>query len=115
MATSPKTGDTKVLDIAEVLKQQNKLKPCLLKDIQKYNVASKDVVIFIGASGSGKSTILDFLNGEKLYAQGGNPHDLVNNVTIVGDKNIGNGPASETFRPEFKEFDNVLYCDMPGF
>jgi GTP-binding protein EngB required for normal cell division len=76
--------------------------------------ANKDIVVFLGKTGSGKSTLINFLSGKKLGV------DQLNKI-VLGEQNdpsamlIGGTGASQTLLPKFIESSNMIFFDLPGF
>jgi GTP-binding protein EngB required for normal cell division len=74
----------------------------------------KDIVVFLGNTGAGKSTLINYLSEKELRA------DDFNNIVLSNPHDssamaIGEGAPSETFLPRFIPIDNLLFYDMPGF
>lgn len=78
----------------------------------------KDIVVFLGATGSGKSTTLNFLYDINMKVVGLKVLEVVNkedpNQFVIG------GPiVSQTFVPQYRPHpqlgEDVLFYDMPGF
>lgn len=75
----------------------------------------KDVVVFLGNSGAGKSTTINIL-GNKVALQ----VDGFNQITLENPEDplamvIGEGRNSETFLPQYIQVGDLLLYDMPGF
>lgn len=69
-------------------------------------------ILFLGSTGGGKTTLIEFLLGEKLVIniEYGNPY------LESSSNNIGSGPNSTTREiMVYKSQDNQLYIDTPGF
>ena len=74
----------------------------------------KDIVVFLGDTGSGKSTVINYLSGKGLRA------DDFNNIVLENPNDasamvIGEGADSETFLPRFIPVGDLLFYDLPGF
>lgn len=82
------------------------------KDILKSEY--KKLVFVVGNSGTGKSTLVNFLAGDDLVAKKINGKLIIDNNT-PSDIEIGHGLESKTFFPQFKNISGTVYCDMPGF
>ena len=85
---------------------------------------NKDVVIFIGNTGAGKTTMINYLYGRKMKRLNRNEAKKLNinalqTVVIAEDPimKIGHSLQSETFMPEIiKDCNaNFYYMDCPGF
>jgi len=74
----------------------------------------KKLIFVIGNSGTGKSTLLNYLAGDDLVAEKVDGRWIVKNNT-PSDVVIGHGLESQTFFPGFKKVSGTVYCDMPGF
>lgn len=77
-------------------------------------VHNKDIIVFLGKTGSGKSTLINYLNNKELRVNDIGEFEL----TDPNDKSamkMNGGPISETSFPGYIAKDNVLFCDMPGF
>mmetsp|Transcript_30370 Transcript_30370/g.39198 ORF Transcript_30370/g.39198 Transcript_30370/m.39198 type:complete len:1418 (-) Transcript_30370:251-4504(-) len=79
---------------------------------QAVKAQEKKMVVFIGNTGSGKSTLINLLLGKKIVRNKNGYYDV-----SCGEANpkIGHGCDSETLFPEFFDRDNRVYCDCPGF
>ncbi len=73
----------------------------------------KDIVVFLGNTGAGKSTLINYLSGKDLKVDDfGN---IVQNSFDPSAMVIGNSDGSETFLPRFVEANGFLFYDLPGF
>ncbi len=73
----------------------------------------RDIVVFLGNTGAGKSTLINYLSGKELEVdQLGN---IVQNSFDPSAMGIGNSDGSETFLPRFVEANDFLFYDLPGF
>lgn len=95
--------------VKKIVKNHLKANPALL-DSSK----DKDIVVFLGNTGAGKSTLINYLSDKKLKV-----NDL--DDIILDDPNdplamaIGGGSVSETFLPAFAQVNGLLFYDLPGF
>jgi len=74
----------------------------------------KDIVVFLGNTGAGKSTTINYLIGKGLQA------DDFNNIVLEDQDDpsaftIGQWGDSETFLPQFIPMGDLLFYDLPGF
>jgi len=74
----------------------------------------KDIIVFLGNTGAGKSTLINYLSGKELEVDG------LGNIALQDPQNpsamvIGNSDGSETFLPRFTPVGNFLFYDLPGF
>ena len=78
---------------------------------------SKDqhIVAFLGNTGTGKSTLINFLAGRELRAdEYGQGYELVNQDDLTAMK-VGSGADSETVYPQSIQVGELLCFDLPGF
>lgn len=94
------------------------VKGILLNHLEKHPALldaskDKDIVVFLGNTGAGKSTLINYLSGKQLKVD---KHRIVledpNDPSAMA---IGSGPNSATFLPALIQTDNLLLCDLPGF
>jgi ribosome biogenesis GTPase A len=74
----------------------------------------KDIVVFLGNTGAGKSTLINYLSNKKLQVN--TLGDIV--LENPGDASamaIGGGSNSQTFLPSYIQSGNLLLYDLPGF
>lgn len=74
----------------------------------------KDIIVFLGNTGSGKSTLINYLSEKELRADDFN-NILLANIDDPSAMAIGEGGDSETFLPRFIPVGDLLFYDMPGF
>jgi hypothetical protein len=88
------------------------------------NAREKDIVIFLGNTGSGKSTTINYLHGcemEKVRKKDVGLSGLGKIVRVKASSkkqsfmDIGHTKQSKTFLPEIASDDQLTYCDCPGF
>ena len=85
--------------------------------LEKYNLKEKSILLFLGASGVGKSTCINYLKGcemeEKTDAETGQVYIIAKDSAVE----IGNGVYSKTLCPEVVDVTNREFslCDCPGF
>lgn len=74
----------------------------------------KEIVVFLGNTGAGKSTLINYLSGKKLKVN--EFEDIVlDNPNDPSAMAIGGGSVSETFLPAFVQAGDLLLYDLPGF
>jgi ABC-type multidrug transport system fused ATPase/permease subunit len=92
-------------------------------------IKDKDVYLLFGPTGAGKSTTLHFLGGSKMEEQliDGKVHILPVNITNKDLKDVKTGlsaiksetrlviPVKIPINASEYGFDNVMFCDLPGF
>lgn len=100
------------------VKEINKLIAHGNKIITKEN----EVILFMGDTGSGKSTLVNYLSGNKLIAKKKERGGLENNKIVIDTINnnnvkINHTTVSETTVPNkwFDNNNNLVYWDCPGF
>lgn len=89
--------------------------------IQAQKARNQDVVIYVGNTGSGKSTLINQLMGCSMQLSGARQLVVVRPESEGGALNevmpIGHAQKSKTFMPQI-EFDpqtKITHCDCPGF
>lgn len=86
-------------------------------ELRKYNLKEKSILLFLGASGVGKSTCINYLKGcvmeEKTDEETGQIYITAKDSAVE----IGNGVYSKTLCPEVVDIANRDFslCDCPGF
>ncbi|MCC0653480.1 GTPase [Clostridioides sp. ES-S-0001-03] len=86
-------------------------------ELKRYNLKEKSILLFLGASGVGKSTCINYLKGcdmeEKTDAETGQVYITAKDSAV----DIGNGVYSKTLCPEVVDIENKAFslCDCPGF
>jgi len=75
---------------------------------------NKDIVVLLGKTGAGKSTLVNFLAGKELKVD---THDniVLKNTHDDSAMKIGVTASSETILPKFINTDDLLLYDLPGF
>jgi ribosome biogenesis GTPase A len=74
---------------------------------------NKDIVVFLGNTGAGKSTLINYISGKRLEVNALN--DIVLDPTEQSTMAIGGGNNSETFLPSYIQVGSLLLYDLPGF
>ncbi|EGT4864223.1 hypothetical protein DBN25_12615 [Clostridioides difficile] len=86
-------------------------------ELRKYDLKEKSILLFLGASGVGKSTCINYLKGcvmeEKTDEETGQIYITAKDSAVE----IGNGVYSKTLCPEVVDIANRDFslCDCPGF
>jgi|GEM_PF-3400853 len=77
---------------------------------------NKDIVVFLGNTGAGKSTLINYLNGKPMRCTGYQKIELINSHD-QDVMEIGNNDQSHTLLPKstFIIGHNLLFYDLPGF
>ena len=75
---------------------------------------NQEIVILLGSTGSGKSTLMNFLSGNPLVIDEDQELQLAEN-SYQGAFSIGKSSTSETKFPQFVSLNGSVYYDMPGF
>ncbi len=99
----------------------------LSKNKEAYSkVDGKDIILFFGITGAGKSTTLNFLAGRRMKEKEitiesvSNGKRTVFKKTVLDCENplenciIGHKPVSETYKVQPFEVQNLVLCDAPG-
>jgi len=79
--------------------------------------SGKELVLVIGKTGAGKSTLINYLVGCQMESSL-SPGHLTADISAVDEiMEIGHGRASQTEHPKahFDEESGLCYCDCPGF
>jgi GTP-binding protein EngB required for normal cell division len=78
------------------------------------SAAGKDIVVFLGNTGAGKSTLINFLAGKELRV---GPYDdyVLANPEDTSAMAIGTGGNSETLYPKYVDVNGLRFFDLPGF
>ncbi|XP_065640597.1 uncharacterized protein LOC136073158 isoform X2 [Hydra vulgaris] len=74
----------------------------------------KNIVLFIGNTGSGKSTLINYLIEKELLVDE-NDNIVLKNQNDASAMMIGDSVLSKTLLPKFIELDHFLLYDLPGF
>lgn len=73
----------------------------------------KDIVVFLGNTGSGKSTLINYLNEKPLICE--RPGRIkLGQIEDADAMQIGHGRGSQTFLPQFINKNGVLFYDFAG-
>lgn len=104
---------------------------CLMEYIrfgteQAKEAKGKDIIFFLGNTGAGKSTTINYLHGCTMEAVKKKDIGLKGAGKVVRVKPdseikelksiaIGHGKESQTFMPIIASDENLTYCDCPGF
>ncbi len=95
--------------IIKLFEEHHKKNPELLNSSKE-----KDIVVFLGKTGSGKSTLINYLSDKEL--KGTNKDRIIlNNPSDHEAIEIGETYKSQTFLPKYIQHNNLLFCDLPGF
>jgi GTPase SAR1 family protein len=96
-------------NIRKVFEKHTRENPNLLNSSK-----GKDIVVFLGKTGAGKSTLINYLSNKELQVgQYGNI--VLKNPMDSSAMSIGVGGDSETFLPKFIQSNGLLFYDLPGF
>ncbi|HYF97830.1 MAG TPA: hypothetical protein VD770_02490, partial [Coxiellaceae bacterium] len=103
------------------------LEPSLIKAVNKSKAsAGQDIILFIGATGAGKSTTINYLLGHNFVdseAPNGNPCLSIVEGSHIPEALMGSADESCTMYPESflglrskdKSKPSIYFCDCPGF
>jgi GTPase SAR1 family protein len=75
---------------------------------------NKDIVVFLGKTGSGKSTVINYLLGKELLVEEDGDLQLKYKMDLSAMR-IGDGSDSETMFPKSAMYKDLLLYDFPGF
>jgi hypothetical protein len=93
------------------------IKSCIdMGEVNVSRASGKEVVVFFGDSGTGKSTAINFLHGCTMVKEAG--VIKVDTKSIIPEMMpIGHTMHSKTFIPQimFSDRTDILFCDPPGF
>ena len=93
------------------------LKNTLQDDVQPGLANSsyeRDIVVFLGYTGAGKSTLINYLANIPIKVDERGCIALAGN-SISGAMKIGGSSKSETFLPQFIKSEDFAFYDLPGF
>ena len=77
---------------------------------------NQDIVVFLGRTGAGKSTLINYLSNKDLMVDNNGIDIKLRNTADTQAMRIGSaGLASETLLPKFIRANNLLLYDLPGF
>ena len=96
-------------NIRKVLEKHTGENPDLLNSSK-----GKDIVIFLGKTGAGKSTLINYLSDKELKVDEDGNIVLKNPMDSSAMK-IGIGGDAETFLPKFIKSNGLLFYDVAGF
>jgi len=105
---SPLSGDA---DILTKRIQEEFQKNAALLDSSK----GKHIVAFLGNTGAGKSTLVNFLAGKEIVVSDDEEDYVLANPQDKTAMVIGRGGHSETVYPQFIDVGNLRFFDLPGF
>lgn len=74
----------------------------------------KDVVVFLGKTGSGKSTLINYLVNKNLKVDD-EDNIILSNPSDATAMRIGTSSRSETLLPKLANINNLILYDLPGF
>lgn len=75
---------------------------------------NKDIVVFLGKTGSGKSTLINYLSNKNLRVDD-EDNIILANPSDSSAMRIGISSRSETLLPKFTNINNLIVYDLPGF
>ena len=81
----------------------------------EYSAESRDVVVFLGNTGAGKSTSINWLAGKRLKKDEGEVGYLLAEENDPDALIIGGNADSTTLYPGCLDVNGTLYFDLPGF
>jgi predicted GTPase len=73
------------------------------------------IVAFLGNTGAGKSTLVNFLAGKKVVVSDDEEDYVLANPQDQTAMTIGRGGHSETIYPKFIDVNGLRFFDLPGF
>jgi GTP-binding protein EngB required for normal cell division len=101
-------SDVNRAEIKRIIKKHINDNPTLLNSSR-----GRNIVAFLGVTGAGKSTLINFLSGKSLRVVDGNVVLAdINDSTAMG---IGITNQSETTLPKHIQIDDHQFYDLPGF
>lgn len=75
----------------------------------------QNIVVFLGNTGAGKSTLVNFLAGKELIVGPYADDFVLDNPDDKTAMAIGTGGNSETLYPKYIDVDGLRFFDLPGF
>jgi len=104
-------GEIRSLDL-------NKIKAILLREYPKTESAKdKEIVLFVGNTGAGKTTTINYLLGSRMIVKERFGMSVVEPLEGSLKADVGHGATAMTLYPKVYENTDapLCYCDCPGF
>lgn len=101
-----------------ILEGRSLLRQILNAHLERYpdllhSSRGRDIVVFLGKTGAGKSTLINYLKETPLRAD--RRHIILSDPSDPTTMRIGNGSHSETQLPQFTQIGGLAFYDLPGF
>jgi hypothetical protein len=109
-------GEPSVLETRDAASIAERVKEEFQKNAALLNSAKgKNIVAFLGNTGAGKSTLVNWLAGKELIVSEYGEDYVLAHPEDKTAMVIGTGGNSETLYPKFIDVDDLRFFDLPGF